>query len=746
MWSLSTQAALVAVVVGMATAVALLLRSRATLFVRFSALAGSIAAYYLSALLAVVFSQPQVPAILDALRIVFGSFVVLSTDAFFDVLLGAAGIEARRRRKVTTWIAVAMAIIGCTPLSQELWLKAMSAFLAIVLIGYRLQAVLAHANEVRSEAERARLRYLGFGGCIAIVGFLFDLASMADTPVPALGGVVVAVYLYFISQSLLMSRLLDLHELLGKATIFVVLSVLLSLLYGVLLVWMGENRDLFLFNTLLASSVVLILFEPLKLYLDERTTKLFFRERSNFALRIKTLGRRLTTVIELPQAISQALDNLYESKRATHVSMYMLDADGATFSLQGSRGPTPIAVIDGKSHPSFLRYVLKLQSPVLRDSVERRLQNGPSTSPVMPISADMEGEISIGSTHPNSSNINMTLEGAALLRVLDDTCASLLIPLRGSESVVGLLCLNDDRLSEAYASDEIAALMDLSDQLAVNIENSRLFGVLRERDRLAMVGEMSAGLAHEIRNPLAAIKGAAQELDPNRIGGDDGELLQIIIDEVDRLNGVVTSFLNYARPFREALGILMLNDVVRRTIALLRRDLAETVQIDVDLMEPMPDTVGDPERIQQVLINLLLNAADAMDRRGKITVSTHMLWRDDKAAGVLELRVKDDGPGMSPEVMRRIFMPFFTTKAHGTGLGLPMCQRIVQHHGGSVEVQSVVGAGATFIVRLPWRAQTTGTTPVPSSTPYPSPTPSSVPRGMNVNPLASSSSAGPSSR
>ncbi len=543
-----------------------------------------------------------------------------------------------------------------------------------------------------------------------------------------------------------MSRLLDLHELLGKATIFVVLSVLLSLLYGVLLVWMGENRDLFLFNTLLASSVVLILFEPLKLYLDERTTKLFFRERSNFALRIKTLGRRLTTVIELPQAIAQALDNLYESKRATHVSIYMLDADGATFSLQGSRGPTPIAVIDGKSHPSFLRYVLKLQSPVLRDFVERRLQNGPSISPVMPISADMEGEISIGSINPNSSNINMTLEGAALLRVLDDTCASLLIPLRGSESVVGLLCLNDDRLSEAYASDEIAALMDLSDQLAVNIENSRLFGVLRERDRLAMVGEMSAGLAHEIRNPLAAIKGAAQELDPNRIGGDDGELLQIIIDEVDRLNGVVTSFLNYARPFREALGILMLNDVVRRTIALLRRDLAETVQIDVDLMEPMPDTVGDPERIQQVLINLLLNAADAMDRRGKITVSTHMLWRDDKAAGVLELRVKDDGPGMSPEVLRRIFMPFFTTKAHGTGLGLPMCQRIVQHHGGSVEVQSVVGAGATFIVRLPWRAQTTGTTPVPSSTPYPSPTPSSAPRGMSVNPLASSSSAGPSSR
>ena len=301
---------------------------------------------------------------------------------------------------------------------------------------------------------------------------------------------------------------------------------------------------------------------------------------------------------------------------------------------------------------------------------------------------------------------------AALLGGLDALNADLVLPLRVAGDVVGFLCLRDERLADAFASDEIAALLAVCDQLAVNVENSRLFGLLRERDRLAALGEMSAGLAHEIRNPLAAIKGAAQELDPSILKGDDRELMEIIVDEVNRLNGVVSEFLDYARPFRGTFVALSVNDAVRRTAQLMQHDLAE-MDLVVDLDDDLPDINGDAERLQQVLINLVLNAADAMGRTGRVRLSTRAVetFKDAALLGVtaptrsVEIIVRDEGPGMPQKVQQQIFTPFFTTKERGTGLGLALCQRIVQHHGGLVEVRSVQSPakdhGATFIIRLP---------------------------------------------
>jgi signal transduction histidine kinase len=148
---------------------------------------------------------------------------------------------------------------------------------------------------------------------------------------------------------------------------------------------------------------------------------------------------------------------------------------------------------------------------------------------------------------------------------------------------------------------------------------------------------------------------------------------------------------------------------VKKTAQLMEHDLPDDVELDVQLEDALPDVNGDAERLQQVLINLILNAADAMDRKGRITLSTQavvdggdaaLLGLKDRAQFV-EIRVKDTGPGIPQKVLDQIFIPFYTTKPHGTGLGLALCQRIVQHHGGNIEVRSGEGRGATFIVRLP---------------------------------------------
>jgi signal transduction histidine kinase len=694
--TLASQSALVAVIVAVATTIALLLRASRPLTVRFAAFAWSVAAYYAGILGSALSDHRTV--MLSARVIAAGAIVIFAT-IFFDAILGEVGGLARRRRRLPFALGGLVIIIGATPLAREPWGSLACAAVVFAMLLSRIRAVLVRAAKVDSAAERTRLRYLGVGGVIALSSAVLDFASALGVGVPAVGGIVVAVYIYFISQALLVSRLLDLHELLGKALVFGTLALLLAIVYGALNVWIGDRRGLFLSNTLVASSLILILFEPAKATLEEAATRIFFREQLTFARGLRKLVRDLQTVIELPAAISHALDEIYDSKRATHASVFLLERDGMGFVLQGQRGPPPAKLLDAKAHPGLFAHLLKVQTPILREAVARRLGEPRKVAALTQVGDGAAGG-------PPTS------QDEAILRGLDALNTDLVIPLRTHGGVGGLLCLRDERLADAYASDEIAALIEVADQLAITIENSRLFGLLRERDRLAALGEMSAGLAHEIRNPLAAIKGAAQELDPKRIGGDDGELMQIIIDEVNRLNSVVVEFLDYARPFRGTFVALSVNDAVKRTTQLMQHDLlsnGSAVEVGLELSDELPDVSGDAERLQQVLINLILNAADAMKRQGRIVIATKKsadmtdaaLWTLKEPKQFVEVRIKDDGPGIAPPLLEQIFIPFFTTKARGTGLGLALCQRIVQHHGGSLEVRSVEGHGATFVIRLP---------------------------------------------
>ena len=290
--------------------------------------------------------------------------------------------------------------------------------------------------------------------------------------------------------------------------------------------------------------------------------------------------------------------------------------------------------------------------------------------------------------------------------------SALTVPLVGGDRVVGFLNLWDERVPEAFASDEIAVLLEIGERLATIVENSKLYERMRERDRLAALGEMAAGLAHEIRNPLGAIKGAAQCLDPPARPGEEGEFLDVIVEEVNRLNGVVTEFLDYARPLKQSFGTVDINEVVGRTIRLIQNELPPALTLSVDLAAALPPVEGEPEQLKQVLINLVQNGIQALGSRGGIirvrTRGPEPLPDLRGGAEFVELEVTDDGPGIPTEQQPHIFVPFYTTKQKGTGLGLAICQRIVKNHGGSISVQSRVGEGTTFVVRLPALGPTTG--------------------------------------
>ena len=306
----------------------------------------------------------------------------------------------------------------------------------------------------------------------------------------------------------------------------------------------------------------------------------------------------------------------------------------------------------------------------------------------------------------------------AVIMTMQSLESALSIALVSGEQLIGILNVRDERLREAYAADEIKALTALAGQATITIENSRLFDRIRERDRLAALGEMAAGLAHEIRNPLGAIKGAAQLLD--EAASDRDTYLDIITEEVNRLNGVVSQFLTYARPLKTSGESVHINDVVERTLTLLRVEEHPCV-IEYIQAPSLPTTRTDPELLRQVTLNLARNAIEAMgDDGGKLTVSTALTRRrPPRPSGsatridhitYIRVRFEDEGPGIAPEVIERLFIPFFTTKPSGTGLGLAICDRIIRAMGGWFDVKSKVGEGSQFTVYLPVNEPSRATT------------------------------------
>ncbi|MGZ3473005.1 MAG: two-component system sensor histidine kinase NtrB [Polyangiales bacterium] len=237
-------------------------------------------------------------------------------------------------------------------------------------------------------------------------------------------------------------------------------------------------------------------------------------------------------------------------------------------------------------------------------------------------------------------------------------------------------------------------LEGLAGQLAAVVENSRAYARVKERDRLAALG---------------AIKGAAQLL--AETSGDappsDQEFVGIILEEVERLDRVVTSILDYARLRSGEVEPIDVNAAVRRTVQILAPSHGEEVDVVVELTDELPTVRIDPEQLRQVLMNLVTNAVQAMGGKGRVVVSTayrrsaRATWPVSLANGAVEVRVADTGPGISTKVLKNLFIPFFTTKATGTGLGLAISQRIVQNAGGTIDVQTSAGVGTTFSIVLP---------------------------------------------
>jgi signal transduction histidine kinase len=220
---------------------------------------------------------------------------------------------------------------------------------------------------------------------------------------------------------------------------------------------------------------------------------------------------------------------------------------------------------------------------------------------------------------------------------------------------------------------------------------------LREQASLVRIGEMAAVLAHEIKNPLAGIRGAI-EIIAGRTpeASKDKFIMREIVARIDGLNNLMKDLLLYARPPRPAFAPADLLPIISATVALLKSDPAMK-EMDVTMEGGAPAVDADAEFLKIVFVNLLTNASQAMQGRGAIRVSLRA------SNGMSEAVVQDSGPGIPPNLRDKIFTPFFTTKTRGSGLGLATCKRLIEAHNGSIALECPPDGGTIVVVRLPSR-------------------------------------------
>ena len=220
-----------------------------------------------------------------------------------------------------------------------------------------------------------------------------------------------------------------------------------------------------------------------------------------------------------------------------------------------------------------------------------------------------------------------------------------------------------------------------------------------EKEKSMLLEEMATGLAHEIRNPLGSIKGAAQYLESEAGSTENKRLLNVIVEETDRLNGVVSQFLDYARPYSMNAEIQDINRIIDKVISLIKTDgRSENIVIEKSLDKNLTALRMDGEQMIQVVLNIALNAIEAMPEGGTLGFATASI--ESGGGKTTEIAIRDTGCGIGKADLKNIFKPFFTTKKRGTGLGLSVCQRIVTNHCGRIDVESTPDRGTVVFIRI----------------------------------------------
>jgi two-component system NtrC family sensor kinase len=501
-----------------------------------------------------------------------------------------------------------------------------------------------------------------------------------------LGLVFTNVHACIIAYAIIQYRLLDVSVVVKRSLIYaLILTGLLVPCYLVViqgqLYAFGQISYTFSFVTLLLLIGVGFLFPKFRFKTEDALERVLFRRRVDYRDTLLRSSRDMVSIVDVKLLSENLVHTIGKSLGIEKVSLLLDSAANGKYDLEASVG---------MDFDQSERVFLSREGPLMKLLQWRR-------EPV--VKEELEW-IPVGPETPQTVE-TMTKLGAEIS-----------LPIMSKDRLIGVLNLGHKEDRTLYSNEDLELLSTLANQAAIAIENARLYenlkqsqDTLRRADRLSSLGLLTAGLAHEIRNPLVAIRTFTQLL-PERY--DDAEFREgfqgLALKEVDRICGLINDLLSFARPSKPNVAPENVNDVVDNIARILETQAKEkSVSISRDFGENLPKVWIDREQMKQVFMNLILNAIQAMKEGGSISISTRPVSRNgaQPSGDFVQVEVRDTGIGIPEEDLQHIFDPFFTSKDEGSGLGLAVSHQIVQEHGGFVTVESQIGKGTAFFVHVP---------------------------------------------
>ncbi len=576
----------------------------------------------------------------------------------------------------------------------------MAQTLQLMWIDYQLRKGISKLPKIPTVGI-GRRHWTYLGALIVLMISVMDHIPSFGKILPSFGNFSLSVYLFFISQAITQQRLLNFNALFSRFLVLLVIAFSLTIMYSLLVAWIVDSPALFFLNSFIASFLILMLLEPLRRLVGYFTQQLLTKTNQTLQQNLREAQRKLTGIVDLGNLFQCILNTVEQILQPEWAALFVLKSNGTKLRRVRTIGKVPdinpntASNTSGEAH--LFREVL-VNHPMLQYCKDLA-QNGK-----FPILLDqiLENEIDRTTSRTQREHYVRLMDG---LKALE---SNLLIPLYFSGTILGFVTLRVFSPPPSWSQSGgnnwgfLPMIYPYFESAAQVMQNMEVYAKQREKERLAALGEMAAGLAHEIRNPLGAIQGAT-ELLAATVKPIENQFLNVIFEEVGRLNRIVTQFLDYSKPPTTQFQLLDLSLLVQRALERLKLGLTSPLELEFQPSRTPAWVMASSEQICQILINLVQNAQNALQQKstpGMIRVSIGI--EEVLLAHEVCLIIEDTGCGIKKENMDKLFIPFFTTSPQGNGLGLSISQKIIEAHRGRIEIISEEGHFTRVSVIFPF--------------------------------------------
>lgn len=523
--------------------------------------------------------------------------------------------------------------------------------------------------------QQLQVKYLIFGiismgiatGAIDLSNYLFHWGL----PLFFLSSLYSLLVSLFFALAILKYRPLEIHTLIKGGILYSSLSAVVLVIYILVVKKLsdligGVAGTRSLWTEALFVLALVILSRPLKNKVERIIDRFFYRGKYEHQKELMDFGETLTDITDPKELLQTTANFIAQAFRLRQVVVFLLNRETNRFIPCGQQSTGP--EIEFGPHSPLPEKLRTSKAPLEFEDLKEALGDHP----------DMEK--------------------------LTRTRASIVVPMWVKDELLAFAALGEKISKQSWMMEDLEFLTIFFNQAAVATSRALIYQEVKDKERelmrsekLAALGELSAGIAHEIRNPLGVISGSAQTLGKTADEPTREELTEFIIEETERLNNLLRDFLDFARPRELNLTTCDLRKLADRSLELVDSKAADCgVKIEKEYSPDLPLIVVDPVQIEQIFVNLELNAIEAMPRGGTLKIGIGK-----SNSKKFALKISDTGCGISAQIRSRIYDPFFTTKETGTGLGLSVVHRIVENHAGEISLSSIEGEGSTFTVTLP---------------------------------------------